>query len=454
MERAAAHAEEPGGQPLFGGLGRLLGELFPRPQPRDRPAGERALLGAVQLLVTCLGAVVLLARYARPWQTIWAEDLWVYLPDALAHPWSGVFTPYAGYLQLVPRLVGQFVSLLPLREAAAGFAVAGAGIAAACALFVYHASAGHVRSPLPRAVLGASVILLPVALIEIADNGVNTPWYLMFALFWGLLWRPRTRTAMAVAALAGFAAASSNILASVFVVLVAARVIALPRLSEHAVTAGWLAGCLLQVPFFVSGLLSPHSQTRIGPLARPGQAVSFYGHDVLVPAFGWHVALWLHAVAGRNGAMLIVGGILAAASVALFIFSERRVRLFTVTALGFGFVLAVVAATLTWWVSVIRVTATWEPGARYTTIPILGIDSVAVVAVGAYFERARRPLLRVLAVLGLVAVLGAGWATDFRYPTSRTTAWSATVSGWLRTCRHHATVDQSGIVIPCSALRE
>ena len=56
---------------------------------------------------------------------------------------------------------------------------------------------------------------------------------------------------MAVAASVGFFTAASTTMSIVFAPLVLARVVALPRLREHAVTAGWAAGCLLQVPYVV-----------------------------------------------------------------------------------------------------------------------------------------------------------------------------------------------------------
>ena len=96
----------------------------------------------------------------------------------------------------------------------------------------------------------------------------------------------------------------------VFAPLLLARVIALPRLREHAVTAGWAAGCLLQVPYVVSNLGS--AQSRAAHPASPGPVLAFYGHEVVLPALGWHLAWWLQAFAGRNGATLIIGAILAA----------------------------------------------------------------------------------------------------------------------------------------------
>ena len=175
--------------------GALWPELFPEP-PQRPPASSwrvarRALLSVIALAA---GAVVLLLRIAgpSPLTTIWAEDRTVFLVQALASP-GHLFASYAGYLQLLPRLIAQLVSFLPLPEAAAAFALAGAVIAAAVALFVFHASAGHIHSAWLRGLLAAAVLLLPVAPLEIADSGVNTPWYLLFALFWAGLWRPRGR---------------------------------------------------------------------------------------------------------------------------------------------------------------------------------------------------------------------------------------------------------------------
>ena len=202
------------------------------------------------------------------WDGIYAEDLKIFLPQALQHPWH-LLVPNNGYIELVPRLIAQFVTYLPLRDAAAAFAVAGALVTAGCAVFIFQVSAGHVRSPVLRFALALAVVLLPVALIEIADSGVDAPWYLMFALFWAVLWRPRTRAGMAVAASVGFFTAASTIMSVVFAPLVLARVIALPRPREHAVTAGWAAGCLLQVPYVVSNLVSVHSRAGNAGVTRP-----------------------------------------------------------------------------------------------------------------------------------------------------------------------------------------
>ena len=96
----------------------VLGDLFPEPaEPVRRADLMRWALILLEVVAVALGALVMLARIGgRPaWQSVWAEDPGVYLPGALAHPWH-LLQPYGGYLQLVPRIIGQIAALLPIRR--------------------------------------------------------------------------------------------------------------------------------------------------------------------------------------------------------------------------------------------------------------------------------------------------------------------------------------------------
>src|SRR2546429_5666281 len=109
---------------------------------------------------------------------------------------------------------------------------------------------------------------------------------------------------MTAAALVAFAAASSEILTVIYAPLVLLRLVALPRWREHAVTAGWLAGLLVQMPVVLESY-ARHTQ-RLRSLARPVQSLGFYFHHVALPAPGWRVSLRLVPIAGLNGATVIV----------------------------------------------------------------------------------------------------------------------------------------------------
>jgi hypothetical protein len=410
----------------------------------------------------CAGIVVLLLRIGGipSWDSVYAEDQGVFLVDGLAHPWH-LLVPFAGYEQLMPRLLGQLVAELPLPDAAVAFAVAGAGVAALCALFIYHAMDGWIRSRWLRALVGASLILLPLAPIEIADNGVNSPWYALAALFFGLLWRPKGWAGMTAAALIAFAATSSEILALIYAPLVLLRLVALPRWREHAVTAGWLAGLLVQAPV-VAESYAQHTQ-RLGELATPGQALAFYGHNVALRAFGWRVSLHLTHVAGLNGATAIVGAILVAGFGWALVTGSRPVRVFIAVALIMGFAEAVFAATVVPYVVHQYPLFDFEGGSRYSAMPIMAMTAAAAVAVDAYLRRmtagqAPRAFAAVAALAGLLAV---GWVTDYRYVTERMAwgHWALQAHTMLASCEHSPTGQITrwtwggGTVdIPCSRL--
>ena len=416
----------------------------------------------IQVVVVLIGVVAMLGRVSGlpAWDGVYAEDYGLFLPEALARPWH-LLVPYAGYVQLGPRLIAQFAACLPLRDAAAAFAIAGALIACLCALFIFHAGAGFIRSAWLRGLLALAVVLLPVAPLEIPDSAVNSPWYMMMALFFAMLWRPRTRAAMAIAAIIGFLTAASEVLVIVLAPLLLIRVIALPRAREHAVTAGWLAGCLLQLPYVLQGL-GAASGSRVSRLATFPQVNAFYGHDVVLPALGWHLSWQLRSLAGRDGATLIVGALLAVVFAWALITQGRQARAFLVAALLTGYLETVAAGTLSWWVPIAAVTFHGEAGSRYTDLPILLIDAALIVTADSLLRRTAIRPRAAGAVIALVAVLCAGWIPDYRYRGNRSNAtnWPATSATWLRDCEHSPT----GVIrvttgahqayeLPCSNLR-
>jgi hypothetical protein len=449
----------------------------PRPGPGPADAagsgGRRAVWVAIQVAAVCIGTAVLLLRIARvpAWDSLYAEDQGVFLFDALAHPWH-LLVPFGGYEQLVPRLIGQLVSYLPLADAAVPFALAGAGIAALCALFIYHALDGWIRSGWLRALVGVALILLPLAPMEIADSGVSSPWYLLAALFFALLWRPKHRAGMTAAALVAFAAASSEILAVVYAPLVLLRVVALPRWREHAVTAGWLAGLLVQAPVVLNSY-ARHTQ-RLHHLTTPARTLGFYFYNVALRAFGWRVSVRLVEIAGLHGATLIACAILAAVFGWALVTGTRQVRVFVAVALIMGFVQTVVAATVAWYWTVVH-SYNYEGGSRYSAMPIMAMTAAAAVAVDAYMRRQaiagggdRIPLLRrspraLGAAAVLACVLALGWLPDYRYASARVSPWGywqPVAQQMLTACEHSTsgtittwTWGRGTITIPCSRLR-
>jgi hypothetical protein len=374
----------------------------------------------------------------RPvWESVYSEDPGIYLPWALGHPWH-LLESYAGYLQLVPRLIGQVAALVPIRDASVPFAVGGALVASGCALFTYHASAGQVGSRWLRVLLGLSVLLLPVAPLEIADDGVNTVWYLLAVLFWAALWRPRSRSGSCVAALVAFAAATSSLLALAFAPLFAARVVAVPRRSvrEHAATLGWALGCALQLVVTASS-----HQSRLVP-GRVVDVGEYYARDVLLPALGWHLEWFLRDAVGLAAASAIMGSLIAVALAAGLATRVRRYTVFLVAAVGIGLLITGITSAFSW-----GGPSPDSPGVedaiRFATVPILLLVAALIVLADTCARCWWPGAKAVVAVTALVAVLAVGWVTDFRYPVVRFTAaysiWSVKADQWLRYCQHRPT---------------
>ena len=424
------------------GLSAVLADLFPAPaEPATcRASHARWAFPLVQAAALAMGALVMLVRIGGPrpsWDRVYAEDPGLYLPAALAHPWH-LLQSYGGYLQLVPRVTAQIAALLPIRHAAVVFAVGGALVASSCALFCYHASAGHVRSRWLRALVGLSVLLLPVAQLEIADNGVNSIWYLLTGLFWAALWRPRTRAGASAAAIVAFAAAGSSSLALLYTPLFVARLLVVPRRSrEHAATLGWALGSVLQVFVIVTSHLS-----RLSP-RDPLNAVAYFGQDVLLPSLGWHNSWHLRDLIGLNGATVLVGGLIAAVLILALFTQPRHCQVFVITAVATSVAFTLITSLFAWGGPGPLETVAVEHGARYSTVPILLLVAALIVSADSLARRWWPQPKAVVAIAVLVAVLGAGWITDFRYPVRRlagpSSAWVTTADAWLRYCERTPT---------------
>ena len=436
-------------RPAAGGLRDALGELFPSvPEAPARAPGARLLGAVVQVAAVGIASIAMLLRIpGRPaWRTIFGEDYFWFLTGAIQHPWR--WSAYAGYVQDLPRFIAQVVSYLPLTDASLAFALAGAVVAASCALFIFHASVGHIESVKLRALLAVALVLLPIAPMEVIGSGVDTPWYLLPVLFWAMLWRPRTRPAMAVAAAVGFLAMASNILAALLAPLLVARLYVLRRPREHAVSAGWLAGCLVQAAFVIPLALHGRSRLDLNSLTPPGQSLAYYGHVVLLPSLGWHTSWWLRSFAGANGAAAIATVVLAV-SFGLILVTQPGARLFVVTAVAVGFIFSVVSVTINRAPAIDPMLPTRVDAARYTVMADFLIVSALIVGADhalrsrAHDRRRQQAGLKsVMAVTALVVFLAATWAVDFRYTGLRTTtawSWAPIAAKWERDCAHSRT---------------
>jgi hypothetical protein len=240
--------------PTVGRLRSFLDRvLFPDAPFPPRITARRALVCA-GIAVLCISIQLTRMWSSVPLDSIWAEDGGTWLADAMTRGFlDALTTTWDGYLQTSSRLVAEPVSLLPVAWFAAAMALCGAAIVTGCAFLVWRASAGHIESPRLRAALAAMVVLLPVVGVESLDNVTNSIWFLLFASFWVLLWRPRTFARAAAAGGFIFVVALSNSAIVVFAPLWLLRLIAIRDRRDTIIVAGFAVGTAVQLAFSGSG---------------------------------------------------------------------------------------------------------------------------------------------------------------------------------------------------------
>jgi hypothetical protein len=277
-----------GAVPTVARLRSLLDRaVFPDPPPPPRITARRALACA-GIAVLCI--VILLGRMwsSVPLDSMWAEDAGTWLSDALTRGlFDALTTTWNGYLQTASRLVAEPVALLPADWYAPAMAICGAAIVTGCAFVVWRASAGHIESARLRAALAAMVVLLPVVGVESLDNVTNSIWFLLFASFWVLLWRPTTFARAAAAAGLVFVAALSNAAIVVFAPLWLLRLIAARDRRDAIIVTGFAAGVAIQLAASWHAPVQGEGGTDLNPLA----AHLFHSHWdwSLVPAYAQRV---------------------------------------------------------------------------------------------------------------------------------------------------------------------
>src|SRR5881398_3679254 len=120
--------------------------LFPDSPPPSTRLRARETAG-LALALFALAVVVEIARigWSASLDSLWAEDGPIFLQGAMTHSFFGAVTAeYAGYLVVVPRLIGEAASALPLHDAPETISILAAAVAALSGFVVWHAGAGHI----------------------------------------------------------------------------------------------------------------------------------------------------------------------------------------------------------------------------------------------------------------------------------------------------------------------
>ncbi|HEU4461937.1 MAG TPA: hypothetical protein VFR75_05040 [Solirubrobacterales bacterium] len=410
--------------------------LFLAP-PED---GRRPTPGKPALLAVAAVALAVLLQLARlgfggSVDSLWAEDGPILIEGAFRDGFlEAVFSPYAGYLIVVPRLIGELGAAMPLRDTAVAVTIAATLVVALCGLVVWVAAAGHLRNPYLRGALVALTVLSPVASLESVGAGSYVLWYMLFAGFWVLLWTPRTTAGAVLGGLFLLATGLSTPGLWFFAPLAALRLLAAVDRRDAAILAGYAIGAVVQAPVLASNSASavePRWTADIwtGYLQRVLDG-GLFGESlggVAWETFGWALLIAL-LVAALAGLVFVARR------------SSTQVRVFTAVAVGTS--LLMYAASV--YQRAVGTELMWPAGehfghaGRYAIVPALLLASAAFVAI----DRWPRPLPGPpqLPWAGLVAVALAALAIGSSFQVGDTAvrgapSWSDAVDAAAAHCQ-------------------
>jgi hypothetical protein len=410
--------------------------LFLAP-PTDGRRFGRGRSALVAILLLALAVVLQLARLdiGNALESLWAEDGPILLQGAFDHGFlEALQAPYAGYLILVPRLIGELGAAVPLRDAAATIAIASALVVALSGLVVWFAAAGHIRNPYLRGALVALTVLCPVASLESIADGSYVLWYMLFASFWVLLWTPRNTGGAVLGGLFVLATGLSTPGLWFFAPVAGLRLLAAADRRDAAILGGYAIGAAVQVP-----VLASNSDNAVDPVWTNDIWTS-YLQRVLdggllgerLGGVGWEQLGW---------GLLAVLFLAALAGLAFVAWrSSAQVRSFVALAVGTSLLMFVASV----YQRAVGGQVVWPAGTyfgnagRYAIVPALLLASAALVAI----DRWPRPLPgpRHLPWAGLAAVMLAALAIGSSFhvadPAVRGTPhWSEAVDSAVATCR-------------------
>lgn len=247
-------------------------QIVVKDSARLEPAERRHAVGRVALGIGAVGAAILLPllrqRGVHSWDTVWAEDGWVFVQQAENHGASALLRGYAGYLQLPPRLMGGPTPLVPVPDLALYLALVASTTCALLALFTYWATAGWIISRPVRAALAAFVVLMPALGPENTATITNTLWTFLAVAPWAFLARRERPAAVVVRGVVAFLAAASSPVSVVFAPLAIGCGVKRRTRASWVVVGVYLGGLALQ-----AAVTATTTDTRASPIERDPSAL-------------------------------------------------------------------------------------------------------------------------------------------------------------------------------------
>lgn len=407
--------------------------LFPPSPPEGlRFRGWEGVFVFVAVLVLLSVVQLLRAGPSGSLHGLWAEDGSVSLNGALNHGFfDNVTTPYAEYLVVIPRLIGEAGAAVPLRDAPVAMNVAAILVVSLSVLALWFASAGHIRSPYLRALLLAVAIAPAVSSGETVVTATNAPWTTSFIGFWLLLWRPAATWSACLGAILILATGLSNPVIFFFVPLAVLRAIAIRDRRDALVVGSFALALAIQLPVTASSsehvtdptwtvnILTTFLQRVVNGsvlgLELGGEAWAAWGWPFLI-ALTIGLTVYFAALALSVSSGRLLAAIAIATAVAMFLGSAYK------RALG---------DLMVWPVGTSSVL-----GARYAVIPTLLLISAALVLLDA---RVRSATGWPWAAIATAAVLLVAVGTSFDVSEGREMPpWGESLRKAAAACRRES----------------
>jgi hypothetical protein len=389
--------------------------------------------------------------------TLWAEDGPIFLHGALTKGFFGDITStYAEYLVVVPRLIGEVGAAVPLHAAPEAMNLSGIFVVSLAGLAVWFGSAGHIHRPYLRALLVALTVLSPVSGLEAVVSGTYVAWYLSFAVFWMLLWRPATTWGACLAALLVLATGLSSPTIFFFVPLAALRAVAIRDRRDALIVGAFAIAFLIQVP------VTAHSSEEI---ANPT-----WTHDIWTTllqrvvdgsVFGLELggSLWEHL--GWPFLIALTIGLIS--YLAVLFARATSGRLLAAVALGTAVVMFVVSlyqrglgTTMVWGEGVHN-----GLGGRYSIVPALLLVSAVFVLLESRSRRSAPPALWPIAATAAVLMVALVTSFDVKTGLGRSMpSWNLSLQAAAAGCRAEGLTEApiettppgTTVAIPCDRL--
>jgi hypothetical protein len=380
------------------------------------PAVELTLGGGRRTLVLIgLGAVAFVLGMFRltpgSWNTLWAEDGTIFVQSALHGDPGVVLEPYAGYLNVLPRLEAGVAALFPLPAIPTVVTVL-AALTMACVSVALFVLAGHrVRSPWLRLAIWGSFVAAPVASSEVADTLANLHWYLLIVEFWALVVLARSRAVVVVQCLVIAAAVTCDPLAIIALPLVVARIVLCGR-RDLPIAIVFVAASAVQL-VGIAAAQSVHQRDVTFTLPGAGRVIDFYGTEVATPMlFGVRITSRLATSLPETLGGIVLAGIAAVLVVGAL--RSRRQRIGMLTLAGSSAVLMGTTLALQWDWIVAPPPYQFVFNARYILAPIALLFSAVAVALDGILSSTRHP--RPVSVLVILFAVWTGIvaASDYR----------------------------------------